>query len=279
VNPWRFRRHRTSLYLGAGGHISATVDPPEPGSSPKRWSRSRPHGQYRFAPSARPGMCAALFEVLTFSWALHRGSGMGGTSFLPVMPNWEYKIITSGSLGFGSLALLEQHLNLLGKEEWEIIHFQTRPDNPLAFNGVARRPVIRDWVVDVALPSAGSATKSGAVPPPPSDRQASAPSTEELRAEAEERRESLLSQEDSLRPVRGTDDEEDDADEAAEAFDDLENDEDLPTFFEARKMSSPAPEPKSTTVSPRLRWAVARGLPQESPRLASAGMDASCSGV
>jgi len=45
--------------------------------------------------------------------------------------NWEYKIITSGSLGFGSLQLLEQHLNLLGKEEWEIIHFQTRPENPL----------------------------------------------------------------------------------------------------------------------------------------------------
>ena len=27
------------------------------------------------------------------------------------MPNWEYKIITSGSLGFASPQLLEQHLH------------------------------------------------------------------------------------------------------------------------------------------------------------------------
>ena len=55
------------------------------------------------------------------------------------MPNWEYKIITSGSLGFASPQLLEQHLNQLGREEWEIIHFQNRPENPLAFTGLARR--------------------------------------------------------------------------------------------------------------------------------------------
>jgi hypothetical protein len=148
------------------------------------------------------------------------------------MPNWEYKIITSGTLGFGSLALLEQHLNLLGKEEWEIIHFQTRPDNLLAFNGLARRPVMRDWVVEGAA-AAGSSTKSGAIPMPPGDRQASAPSVDKLHAEAEERRESLFSQEESLRPVGRTDEEDDSEEEKAEEFDDLENDEDLPTFFEA----------------------------------------------
>ncbi len=149
------------------------------------------------------------------------------------MPNWEYKIITSGSLGFGSLALLEQHLNLLGKDEWEIIHFQTRPENPLAFNGLARRPVMRDWNVEAAPGAGMPSTKSGAIPAPPQDRQSSAPSVEELRAEAEERRESLFSQEESLRPVHGADEDEDAGEEKAEEFDDLENDEDLPTFFEA----------------------------------------------
>ncbi len=148
------------------------------------------------------------------------------------MPNWEYKIITSGSLGFGSLQLLEQHLNLLGKEEWEIIHFQTRPDNPLAFNGLARRPVMRDWNVETTPGGGMPSTKSGAIPAPPQERQVDVPSVEELRAEAEERRESLFAQEESLRPVAGGDREGDEPGEAEE-FDDLENDEDLPTFFEA----------------------------------------------
>jgi len=149
------------------------------------------------------------------------------------MPNWEYKIITSGSLGFGSLSLLEQHLNLLGKEEWEIIHFQTRPDNPLAFNGLARRPVMRDWVVETAAPAGAPATKTGAVPAPPDERQAAAPSVDELRAEAEERRESMLAREESLRSVVPPDDEDSADAERVEEFDDLEDDEDLPTFFEA----------------------------------------------
>ena len=157
----------------------------------------------------------------------------GWENFSSVMPNWEYKIITSGSLGFGSLALLEQHLNLLGKEEWEIIHFQTRPDNPLAFNGLARRPVMRDWVVETAPAAGAPATKSGAIPAPPGDRQAAPPNVEELRAEAEERRESLLSREESLRPVIRADEEENGGTERAEEFDDMEDDEDLPTFFEA----------------------------------------------
>jgi hypothetical protein len=149
------------------------------------------------------------------------------------MPNWEYKIITSGSLGFGSLALLEQHLNLLGKDEWEIIHFQTRPENPLAFNGLARRPVMRDWNVEVAPDAGMPSTKSGAIPAPPQERQSDALSVEELHAEAEERRESLLSREESLRPVGGADEDADAATGDADEFDDVEDDEDLPTFFEA----------------------------------------------
>ncbi len=148
------------------------------------------------------------------------------------MPIWEYKIITSGTLGFASPQLLEQHLNQLGKEEWEIIHFQTRADNPLAFYGLARRPVARDWVVEP--PAAAPGLKSGAVPAPPEERIVAAPDADELRAEAEQRRESLLAREESLRPLL------DDRAEAEEdepagkgSFDAFGGDEDLPTFFEA----------------------------------------------
>ena len=148
------------------------------------------------------------------------------------MPNWEYKIITSGTLGFATLQLLEQNLNQLGKEEWEIIHYQTRPDNPLAFTGLARRPVMRDWLVEGAPAAGMPATKSGAVPVPPEERPAYAPSVKELRAEAEERRDSLLAREESLRPLHGAADDEA-AVGAEEEFDESEDDEDLPTFFEA----------------------------------------------
>ncbi len=147
------------------------------------------------------------------------------------MPNWEYKVITSGSLGFASLQLLEQHLNQLGKEEWEVIHFQTRLDNPLAFHGLARRPVMRDWVMETAPPAGFPASKSGAIPTPPAEKPDDAPSVEELRAEAGERRESLLAREESLRPLHGVAAAEEGKDAADfEAFGD---DEDLPTFFEA----------------------------------------------
>ena len=149
------------------------------------------------------------------------------------MPNWEYKVISSGALGFASLALLEQHLNQLGKEEWEIIHFQTRPDNPLAFQGIARRPVMRDWVVEAP---AAAAPKHGTVPAPPEERSEEVLSPAELKAEAEERRESLLAREESLRPVASAAADEpgdEDDDDDGEEFDDEENDEDLPTFFEA----------------------------------------------
>lgn len=50
-----------------------------------------------------------------------------------------------------------------------------------------------------------------------------------------------------------------------------------PILEEARKMSKPAPLPRSTTVSPSRRLAMAKGLPQLSPRLAPSGMLASSS--
>ncbi|MDR2675856.1 MAG: DUF4177 domain-containing protein, partial [Opitutaceae bacterium] len=79
------------------------------------------------------------------------------------MAFWEYKIITSGVHGFASPSLLEKHLNTLGRDEWEIIHFQTQPDNPLAFHGLARRSTQRDWTPPEMLPSAPPA---GAPPKP-----------------------------------------------------------------------------------------------------------------
>ena len=52
-----------------------------------------------------------------------------------------------------------------------------------------------------------------------------------------------------------------------------------PTFFAASSTSIPPPQPRSTTTSPGLRWAVAVGLPHDSPMFASAGSAASSSGV
>ena len=148
------------------------------------------------------------------------------------MPTWEYKVLTSGALGFASPQLLEQHLNQLGKEEWEIIQFQTRPDNPLAFHGLARRPIMRDWVVEAA-PAEAPALRSGAIPAPPEERSLEGPSTAALRAEAEERRESLLAHEESLRPLRGEAGDDQDERAGAAEFDAFDEEEDLPTFFEA----------------------------------------------
>src|SRR4030042_3301338 len=45
----------------------------------------------------------------------------------------------------------------------------------------------------------------------------------------------------------------------------------LPTLLAARKQSNPAPEPRSSTVSPALREARATGFPHPSPRLAPSG--------
>ena len=73
------------------------------------------------------------------------------------MALWEYKIISSGKGGFGSPALLETHLNQLGKDEWEIIAFHTQPDNPLAFQGLARRTPQRDWTLEDAAAAAAKA--------------------------------------------------------------------------------------------------------------------------
>jgi len=73
------------------------------------------------------------------------------------MANWEYKVISSGKGGFASPALMERFINDLGQEQWEIINFHTAPDNPLAFTGLARRPVQRDWTLEDAATAAARA--------------------------------------------------------------------------------------------------------------------------
>lgn len=73
------------------------------------------------------------------------------------MANWEYKVISSGKGGFASPALMEKFINDLGQEQWEIINFHPAPDNPLAFTGLARRPVQRDWTLEDAAATAARA--------------------------------------------------------------------------------------------------------------------------
>src|SRR5277367_3342306 len=70
------------------------------------------------------------------------------------MSVWEYKVITSGKGGFATPVLLESFLNQLGKDEWEIIRFQSQADNALAFTGLARRPTQRDWTLEDAVAAA-----------------------------------------------------------------------------------------------------------------------------
>ena len=74
-----------------------------------------------------------------------------------IMANWEYKVISSGKGGFASPALMEKFINDLGQEQWEVINFHTAPDNPLAFTGLARRPVMRDWTLEDAAAAAARA--------------------------------------------------------------------------------------------------------------------------
>jgi hypothetical protein len=156
------------------------------------------------------------------------------------MSLWEYKVITSGKGGFATPALLEKFLNDLGRDEWEIIHFQTPPDNFLAFTGLARRSTQRDWTLEDAAAAAAKAEaeklraefeakfKAAASPAPVA--------AEERAAFLEEK----VAPDDGFRKPVDTsrdDDPEAQEDEKADEWDKLtaaEEDE-LPTFFEAIK--------------------------------------------
>jgi hypothetical protein len=150
------------------------------------------------------------------------------------MALWEYKVITSGPHGFASPALLETHLNTLGKDEWEIIHFQTLPNNSLAFHGLARRSTMRDW----APPPEVAAS---AAPPRPSIHEASSAAKPADKAEEKlepptSTAEPVKAADSSLRTFRDTDRDQDPEAQDEEDWDNWEQNEDeLPTFFEAIK--------------------------------------------
>jgi hypothetical protein len=152
------------------------------------------------------------------------------------MSVWEYKFITSGKGGFATPALLESFLNQLGKDEWEIIRFQSPLDNPLAFTGLARRPTQRDWTLEDAVAAAARAE------------------ADKLRVEfaakfkeggagtaAEEKAESIATEkavsDDGFRKPRDTESDldPDAAEEGGEPneWDKLAGEDELPTFFEA----------------------------------------------
>ena len=154
------------------------------------------------------------------------------------MSLWEYKVITSGKGGFASPALLEKFLNDLGRDEWEIVTFQTAPDNFLAFTGLARRTTQRDWTLQDAAAAAAKAEaeklraefeakfKAANQPAPTEERS---PSFIE---------EKLAGDDGFRKPVdTSRDDEPEAAEEEVDDWDKLtaaEEDE-LPTFFEAIK--------------------------------------------
>jgi len=151
------------------------------------------------------------------------------------MANWEYKVISSGKGGFATPALMEKFINDLGQEQWEIINFHTAPDNQLAFTGLARRPVMRDWTLEDAAAAAARAE------------------TDKLRVEfeakfkavttgapapAEEAPESLIEEkaaaDDGFRRPKDTE-RDGDPDAPEGDWDKLAAEDELPTFFDALK--------------------------------------------
>jgi hypothetical protein len=154
------------------------------------------------------------------------------------MSLWEYKVITSGKGGFATPALLEKFLNDLGKEEWEIIHFQPQPDNALVFTGLARRSTQRDWTLQDAAAAAAKteADKLRAE----FEAKFKGATTAPAAAGSEEKPETIagekIAADDGFRRVRDTErdlDPEADDEEPKDEWDMLTSEDELPTFFEA----------------------------------------------
>lgn len=157
------------------------------------------------------------------------------------MSLWEYKVITSGKGGFATPALLEKFLNDLGREEWEIIHFQTQPDNALSFTGLARRSTQRDWTLQDAAAAAAKAEADKIRAE--FEAKFKAATSPVQPAAAEEKSSGFLDEkvapDDGFRkPVDTSRDSEPDAAEDAGEKDDwdkLNEEDELPTFFDALK--------------------------------------------
>ena len=149
------------------------------------------------------------------------------------MSLWEYKVITSGKGGFATPALLEKFLNDLGKEEWEIIHFQPQPDNALAFTGIARRSTQRDWTLQDAA-AAAAKTEADKLRAEFEAKFKGATAATPAAAGAEEKPETVA--DDGFRRVRDTErdlDPDADDEEPKDEWDMLTSENELPTFFEA----------------------------------------------
>jgi len=155
------------------------------------------------------------------------------------MSLWEYKVITSGKGGFATPALLEKFLNDLGKEEWEIIHFQPQPDNALVFTGLARRSTQRDWTLQDAA-AAAAKTEAEKLRAEFEAKFKGATAANAAAAGADEKPETVagekLASDDGFRRVRDTErdlDPEAEDEEPKDEWDMLTSEDELPTFFEA----------------------------------------------
>lgn len=156
------------------------------------------------------------------------------------MPLWEYKVITSGKGGFATPALLEKFLNDLGREEWEIIEFRTAPDNALAFTGLARRTTQRDWTLEDAAAAAARAEAEKLRAEFAAKFQAATSNASSAEERAPSFLEEKLAPDDGFRKPIDTsrDDEPEGAEEEKEEKDEwdrLEQEDELPTFFDAMK--------------------------------------------
>ena len=151
------------------------------------------------------------------------------------MAIWEYKVISSGKGGFATPVMLEKFLNDLGKEEWEVIEFTTPADNPLAFSGLARRPTQRDWTLADAAAAAAKEEAGKLREEFEAKFKGLAPTggTEDDDSELAE------NEDDYRRPVDTSRDQDPDADDEEDApkdeWEQLMEDDDLPTFFEAMR--------------------------------------------
>lgn len=154
------------------------------------------------------------------------------------MSLWEYKVITSGKGGFATPALLEKFLNDLGRDEWEIVQFHTAPENFLAFTGLARRSTQRDWTLQDAAAAAAKAEAEKLR----AEFEAKFKSANQPAAAAAEERASTFIEEkagpdDGFRKPVDTsrDDEPEQVEEEKDEWDKLNEEDELPTFFEAIK--------------------------------------------
>lgn len=160
------------------------------------------------------------------------------------MAIWEYKVISSGKGGFASPQLLENFLNELGTDEWEIIDYRAGADNPLAFNGLARRGSQRDWTLEA---ESAAQAKADERKKREEEHRLEEERIEKANREAEAEREAAKAAKeggspDGLRTLRDTerdDDPEALADEAEglglDDWDELDMEDDLPTLLDAIK--------------------------------------------